>query len=196
MKLLVAFIFISITAVFAHAQTFERNDYNTNSLKLELKHDSLRPHTIRKDVILSAVLPGAGQVYNHIHMPKGSKKAFWKVPLIYTGLGASSYFLVKNQRTQRSLMQEHILRQDNEPGNIQWSEYTNDQDILTLYNQYQNWRDLSIIAVGIVYLLQLTDAGVEAHFVNFDVSENLSMAFSPVVLNDRTPGIKLALNFR
>jgi hypothetical protein len=198
MKLLFALILVNITAIFAQAQTFKSNYSNNYLFKTELsnKYDYLKPHSIRKAVVLSAVLPGAGQIYNHIHMPKGKKKAFWKVPLIYTGLGGSTYFLVKNQATQRSLKKEYTLRQAGEPGNIQWSEYTNDQDILTLYNQYLDWRDLSIIAIGIAYLFQLADAGVEAHFVSFDVSEDLSMAFKPVILNDRTPGLKLSLNFR
>ena len=58
--------------------------------------DSSKVHSVRKATIYSAVLPGLGQIYNHRAMPKGSKKAYWKVPLIYSGLGASGYFLVFN----------------------------------------------------------------------------------------------------
>ena len=43
------------------------------------KQDSIKPHSIRTAVLLSAVIPGAGQIYNHIAMPKGKKKAFLKV---------------------------------------------------------------------------------------------------------------------
>ena len=71
-----------------------------------------------------------------------------------------------------------------------------DDGVLALYNQYQNWRDLSIIAVGAVYILQLVDAGVEAHFLSFDVSEDLTIAFEPVMMDYRTGGFRMTLNFR
>lgn len=196
MKLFLAFICLTSTAAFAQPYAFGNSYYTNYQLETEpIQSDSVKPHSIRKAVILSAVIPGAGQIYNHIAMPKGKKKAYWKVPLIYAGLGASTYFLITNQATQKSLKQEYTNRIDLNPGAIEWSGY-DDQGVLTLYNQYLNWRDLSIVAVGIVYLLQVTDAGVEAHFVNFDVSEDLSLGFDPVILDYKTPGVKLSLNFR
>lgn len=157
--------------------------------------DTVKPHSIRKAILYSAVVPGAGQVYNHIAMPKGKKKAFWKVPLIYAGLGTTGYFLITNQLEQKRLKDEYTYRQDN----LTWKypEYApyDDAGILTLYNQYLNWRDLSILAVGAVYILQLADAGVEAHFVDFDVSEDLSIRIDPVIVAARTPGVSLRLNF-
>jgi hypothetical protein len=160
--------------------------------------DTVRPHSIRRAILYSAVVPGAGQVYNHIAMPKGKKKAFWKVPLIYAGLGTTGYFLITNQREQKRLKNEYSLRQEDTyvvgDGAADLLPY-DDAGILTLYNQYLNWRDLSILAVGAVYLLQLVDAGVEAHFVDFDVSEDLSLTVDPVILANRTPGLSLALKF-
>lgn len=158
--------------------------------------DSVKTHSIRKAMILSAAVPGAGQVYNHIAMPKGKKKAFWKVPLIYAGLGTAGYFLISNQKQQLSLKNEYTYRQDNGiPNDPNWIAY-DDYGVLTLYNQYLNWRDLSILAVGAVYLFQLADAGIEAHFVNFDVSEDLSLSIEPKLLQARSPGIGISLNFR
>ena len=158
--------------------------------------DSTKLHSVRKAVILSAVVPGAGQIYNHIAMPKGKKKAFWKVPLIYAGLGTAGYFLVTNQQQQLSLRNEYDHRQENGfPSDPNWIAY-DDYGVLTLYNQYLNWRDLSILAVGAVYLLQLADAGVEAHFVNFDVSEDLTLRVEPRLLQASAPGIGISLNFR
>ena len=158
--------------------------------------DSTKIHSVRKAVILSAIVPGAGQVYNHIAMPKGKKKAFWKVPLIYAGLGTAGYFLVTNQQQQLSLRNEYDHRQMyGVPSDPNWIAY-DDYGVLTLYNQYLNWRDLSILAVGAVYLLQLADAGVKAHFVSFDVSEDLSLRIEPRLLQASAPGIGVSLNFR
>ena len=174
---------------------FSQEDIKSDSLKTEKSKDSIKPHSIRTAIILSAALPGAGQIYNHIAMPKGQKKAFWKVPLIYAGLGASTYFLIKNQQTQKSLKDEYTLRLDGQIGNNEWSNY-DDQGVLQLYEQRVKWRDLSVVAVAVVYLLQVTDAGVEAHFVNFDVSEDLTLSLDPVLMNYKTPGIGLTLRFK
>lgn len=163
--------------------------------KKDLVNDSVKPHSIRTAIILSAALPGAGQVYNHIAMPKGKRKAYWKVPLIYAGLGGASYFLISNQQAQKSLKTEYKLRLDGSIGDNEWSSYDN-QGVLQLYEQRLRWRDLSILGVALVYLLQVTDAGVEAHFVNFDVSPDLTLSIDPVLLNQRSVGIGLTLKIK
>lgn len=160
--------------------------------------DTAVPHSIRKAILFSAVVPGSGQIYNHIAMPKGQKKAFWKVPLIYAALGTSTYFLVRNQQEQKRLKTEYNNRQYlsyDDGMDFPYLAPYDDSGILTLYNQYLNWRDLSILVVGAAYLLQLVDAGVEAHFVSFDVSEDLSLNVNPAILGSRTPGLSLSLNF-
>ena len=53
----------------------------------------------------------------------------------------------------------------------------------------------SIVAVGAIYFLQIVDAGVEAHFVSFDVSEDLSLTIDPTFFSARAPGVTLSLNF-
>lgn len=157
--------------------------------------DTVMHHSIRTAILLSAGIPGAGQIFNHIAMPKGKRKAYWKVPLIYAGLGATSYFLITNQQTQKALKTEYKLRSDGLQGDERWSSY-DDQGVLQLYEQHARWRDLSIVGVALVYLLQVTDAGVEAHFVNFDVSEDLTISVSPKILNFKTVGVGLTMNIK
>jgi hypothetical protein len=48
----------------------------------------------------------------------------------------------------------------------------------------------------VVYLLNIVDAGVEAHFVNFDVSNDLSMSILPKFDFQSGYGVSLTLNFR
>lgn len=155
-------------------------------------------HSVKKAVIFSAVIPGAGQIYNHLAMPPKKKKAFWKVPLIYAGLGATGYLLLKNNSLQRSLKREYNLREATDftqNFNTQWEQYDY-QGVLTLYDQHLNRRDLFILAFGAVYIIQVVDAAVEAHFVSFDVSEDLSLNLHPTMMSFTNPGLKLTLNFR
>jgi hypothetical protein len=157
--------------------------------------DSSFQHNPKKALLLSAVIPGAGQIYNHLAMPKGKKKAYWKVPLIYAGLGSMGYFLIKNQQLQLALKDEYTLRKGGAIPNPTWEEY-DDEGILNLYNQHLDRRDLSIVGLTLVYLLQLVDAHVEAHFVDFDVSEKLTLNVRPTVINTTIPGVQLSLTVK
>lgn len=166
----------------------------TFAQKLDETMDTV-PHSVKKAMILSAVVPGSGQIYNHRAMPKGKKKAYWKVPLIYTGLGLTGYMLYSNQSTQLALKNEYTNRIEGNPTDPKWEAYDN-QGVLTLYNQYLNQRDLSILALGAVYLFQIADAGIEAHFVRFDVSRDLTLEFKPTILAFNRPAISATFNFR
>jgi hypothetical protein len=158
-----------------------------------VKKDS-SSYYFKKAVLLSACLPGAGQVFNSIKMTNGRKNAYWKVPLIYAGLGAAGYFLVSNQQMKNNLKNEYSLRQLG-GGSQQWVDY-DDQAVLSLYQQYLDLRDLSILALGAVYLIQIIDAGVEAHFIKFDVSDKLSLSIDPSLMNLNSPGFRLKMSFR
>ena len=156
--------------------------------------DSVRIHQPKRALLFSAIIPGAGQIYNHIAMPKGKKKAFWKVPLIYAGIGTMGYFLIHNQQQQIALKKEYNSRTEGNTPSSEWAQYDN-TGLLTLYNQHLDRRDLSIVGLTVVYLLQLVDANVEAHFVAFDVSDNLSMKVTPTILPSMAAGVQLSLTF-
>ena len=157
--------------------------------------DTNETHPFNKSVLYSAIIPGAGQVYNSIKKKKGFPHAIWKVPLIYGGLGATIYMLAQNQSIQKNLKTEYTNRINNETGSPEWEAY-DDQGVLFLYQQYVDQRDLSILAVGAVYLFQILEAGVASHFINFDVSEDLSFKVHPTILGNTTPGINISLNFK
>jgi len=158
--------------------------------------DTVKVHSVKLATIFSAALPGAGQVYNHIAMPKGKKKAYWKVPLIYAGLGATTYFALKNNAEQVAIKNEYRFREitgfENDPDYMNFD----NQGLLTLYNQKLNRRDLFFMGMGLVYLIQIADAAVEAHFVKFDVSEDLTFSIRPTILPSTHLGVALSLKFR
>ena len=182
MKFLVCFVFILSSFKF-YAQTA-----NDTLVKKE------KPHSVTIATLLSTGLPGAGQVYNSIAMPKGKKKAYWKVPLIYAGLGVSTYFLIKNQQKVNLYKNEYIQR-------VRFGIVSPDlaaYDLIaikSLHDQYQSRRDLTILAVFGVYVINIIDAAVEAHFVHFDVSKDLSLGIRPTLMTGYAPGVALSLNF-
>lgn len=152
-------------------------------------------HSVRKATLLSAIIPGAGQIYNHTAMPKGKRNAFWKVPIIYAGLGATGYFVLQHNSAQKELKQEYKTRLAGNLGLEKYQDYDL-QGISTLYTQHLNQRDLFIIGFGLVYLVQVIDATVEAHFVSFDISEDLSLNIRPKAFSYNQAGLGLTLSFK
>lgn len=197
--ILISFLFFSFVL---HAQETEQKDSVLRDSTLLQDDHAIEKveytlHSPKKAALLS-LLPGAGQIYNHIAMPKGKKKAFWKVPLIYAGLGVTGYFAIKNHVVQKTLKEEYIFRDKNGYPNPDLPQYANydKQGILTLYENKKRSRDLMIFAFVAVYGLNILDAYVEAHFINFDVSKDLSLSIRPKMQDLKTVGIAIRLNFR
>ncbi len=180
--------------------TFSSLLFSQNKELDSLKQDTIPQHSVKKAVIYSTIFPGAGQVYNYLDIEKGTKgknNIFWKVPLMYASIGAAGYFLVKNESTQLALKKEYNYRKDNNGlySNPNYYDYDS-LTILSEYNRYLTKRDLSILLFGATYLFQIIDAGIAAHFVKFDISDDLTLQIRPKLLNQNTAGLGLTFNFR
>lgn len=128
----------------------------------------INPNAPAKAAFYSAVLPGLGQAYN---------KKYWKIPLVYAGLGAGIYYYTWNQKKYHEFRDEYKRRLDGtfDPEHPLYG--TVDKDRLIRAQQFhQRNRDLSaLITVGI-YILNIIDANVDAHLLQFNVNENLSIS--------------------
>ena len=172
--------------------------------------DTSYTHIRKRAAIWSVCLPGSGQIYNEFGYRKyaGKKhRAWWKVPVIYGGLGVTSYFFYQNYTEARGLKQEILYRRENPGMKNNYFEYEEESDLVdgfsissTLqfkgFNAYARDRDLFIFAIAGVWLLQTVEAYVDAHFVTFDVSDKLSFSWNPRYFNNtETVGLDLRLRF-
>jgi hypothetical protein len=123
----------------------------------------------RKASIMSAIVPGLGQVYN---------RKYWKVPVIYAGMAAFGYIFKVNNEQYRYYRKNLIAENDGKPETINQTRYSSEQ-LKTQKDQYQKSRDLGIIGIGAFYLLNIIDANVDAHLKTFDVSDDLSIRLTP-----------------
>lgn len=158
-----------------------------NLLSQTESSDSLTAHSPRKATLLSAVLPGAGQVYN---------KKVWKVPVVYGGFALAGYFLNENLKRVDLYRSDLKAIQDGDPNTVPQTNFP--QGTLNdLLDQYKDWRDLSYISIGAIYALQIIDANVDAHLFDFDVDEDLSLTILPYSDFTTVPaaGIHLCLKF-
>ncbi len=156
----------------------------SNSFKKEI--DPLRP---AKAAFYSAVLPGLGQVYN---------KRYWKLPLIYGGIGASIYYYDLNNKNFKRYRNAYKRRlagfTDDE---FQGLIFDNDR-LIDGMNFYKQFRDQSMLFIIGTYFLNILDANIDAHLKQYNINQNLSlkpyMDQNPVVA-DHHFGVSLNFNF-
>ena len=146
-------------------------------------------HSAKKATLMSVVLPGLGQAYN---------KKYWKIPIVYAGLGASVYFIFWNQ----DFYNDFATAFDDRQAGLEdkYSGVYSDDQLIILQNYYRNNRDLSIILAVLVYGLQVLDANIDGHLYDFDVSDDISMRIEPSYslgngYTNANFGMKLSFNF-
>ncbi len=163
----------------------------TDSTRTSKIDSATRLHSPKKATLLSAIIPGAGQFYN---------KKYWKVPIILGGFAimvAVINFDQNNYRTFKRAYAQSILHDSTPvPG---YSLYST-ADLLELRDYYRRNRDYTYILAGLLYVLNIVDAYVDAELFRFDISDDLSLRGEPFILsypgNTTTAGLRLTLNFK
>lgn len=132
-----------------------------------------RNHKPSRALWMSAVLPGLGQAYN---------KKYWKIPIVYAGfagLGYAVYYTSSNYNQARTAYRAEMDDDPNTHGSYQG---ISDANTLRTYRDYHR-RNLTIsgLCMALWYGLNLIDAVVDAHLYSFNVSDNLTMNWSPML---------------
>jgi hypothetical protein len=167
-------------------------DEKVDGLSVEIDSTLLKPYTMdplspAKAAFYSAVVPGLGQVYN---------KKYWKVPLVYGGMGLSLYYYFWNDR-------EYDRYRDAYKNDLAGRETTGelaglDRDRLIRGQKFhQKNRDLSLLITVGIYILNIVDANIDAHLKQFNVNENLTLhpQIQQNMLNNK-PNMGFTLNYK
>lgn len=123
----------------------------------------------KKALIYSAILPGAGQFYN---------KKYWKIPIIY-GLGG---FLVYNYVNFNAEYRCYLgaLNDDEHCSGFN-TQLLAESQIRDRKDIAKRNRDLQVILLLLTYVVNITDANVDAHLHEFDIGDNASARIDPMV---------------
>ncbi|MBF0695157.1 MAG: hypothetical protein IR153_08875 [Flavobacterium sp.] len=122
--------------------------------------DPLRP---AKAAFFSAIVPGLGQAYN---------KKYWKIPIVYGAMGTSMYFYIENNRLYHQYRDAY---KDRLAGKQDEFTFLDNSRLIAAQRLYQRNRDMSLLVTGLFYILNIVDANVDAHLMQFNVDENLSL---------------------
>lgn len=163
------FLILILLFVINVSSLFAKND----SVVMQKKHDP------QKATLYSAVLPGLGQAYN---------KKYWKVPVVYAGIGTISYFIVTNSNGYNDYRLAYDYKTgvntnvDDEIISIA-KRYSND-NLITIRDYYRRNVELSWIIMALWYGLNIIDATVDAHFFEYDIGDDLTLKVEPTIQPD------------
>ena len=127
----------------------------------------INPNAPAKAAFYSAVLPGLGQAYN---------KKYWKIPIVYIGLGIGIYSYTWNQGKYHNYRDEYKRRLAGtaDPNHTIYGGKSDDW-VIRGQKFHQRNRDLSALITAGIYILNIVDANVDAHLMQFNVNDNLSV---------------------
>ncbi len=154
-----------------------------------------------KATMLAVAFPGLGQVYN---------RKYWKIPLVYAGFGALVYSISFYTTHYNDMMKAYQDFTDKVPETSSYTRYVRidpaeydpvlhpetynpsteswvKDGLLSGVDAYKKYRDLSYIGIAAWYLLSVLDANVDASLFNYDITNNLDLALSP--LQAPAPGL-------
>jgi hypothetical protein len=147
--------------------------------------EEIDPLTPAKAAFYSAIVPGLGQAYN---------KKYWKIPLVYGAIGTSMYFYLDNNKKYHSYRDAYKQRLQGLPDKY---DYLDESRLVAAQRFYQRNRDLSLLVTVGFYILNIVDANVDAHLIQFNVSDKLS--FQPEVYTNEfnyKPNLGLTFNYK
>jgi hypothetical protein len=167
---------IFIPCVYAESLTFslppdsipEKEPKSLNS------KDSIPWPNPRKAWQYSALIPGTGQLYN---------RSYWKVPIIYAGLGTFTYLILKQHsqyldyRLSYLVKREKRINADPFPDNSL-------ENVKSFRDFHRETRDMLVLFGTFCYALQIIEAYVDAHMKHFNVTEELTLRVDPIWMQD------------
>ena len=145
-----------------------------------------KEHDPTRAALLSAAIPGLGQAYN---------KKYWKIPIVWGGFAAFGYFINWHNEQYQFYRRNLIYAIEGDP------DYPNETnlDVATLRSGrdfYRRNRDQLALYGILFYLVQIVDAHVDAHLIEFDVNQDLSARIQPNFIPLQTGGGNLTLSIK
>lgn len=154
------------------------------------KIDPLAP---ARAAFYSAIIPGLGQAKN---------KKYWKIPIIYAALGTGLYFYTDNNKVYKRYRNAYKRRlagfNDDEFYGLGTTPILSNEALIRAQQTLRRNKELSLLITIGLYALNILEANVDAHLLQYNVDNNL--AIKPY-LEFETPensaqfGLTLNINF-
>ena len=185
------FIAVFILFVFELHSQVVRDSSSISNRKSSTLAPTVVKHSPKKATLLSLFVPGAGQIYN-------KKNFWWKVPVIWGIGGTLLYSGMFYQNEYDNFRSAYIERLSTGTNIDAYYRRYQTPTLQVIRDSYRDSRDQSYVWLVVVYALQVLDATVEAHFVDFNMNENVSLKIQPqlnMVGLEYTKGLQVTIKF-
>ena len=140
--------------------------------------------------LYSAVLPGLGQFYN---------KKYWKIPVVWGAVGVGAGIAIWNHNRYLEYREYYIAKLNGTPNEFVDSNPRLDKIALAnAQDRSKRQRDYAIAITGLIYILNIVDAVVDAHL--YEGRKDPDLTFAPAVIYDdfgnNPPKTGLSLSFK
>jgi len=143
------------------------------SQETDIKEENKKILAPAKAAFYSAILPGLGQAYN---------KKYWKIPIVYGAIGTGIYFHNQNDKSYKRYRGAYKRRlagfSDDEFWGTGVTPNISNDGLIRAQKQLKRNKEMSILVTIGLYALNIIDANVDAHLMQYNIDDNLSL--SPV----------------
>ena len=163
----------------------EINEIESDTVEIE----AVDEHSPGLASLYSAVLPGLGQAYNGKH---------WKIPVIYGTFFTFGFLIYDNNVKYQFFRKNLIAELDNNPETINDTGREAD-NLRSNRDKYRRNRDFNMIMFTVTYFLQIADAHIDAHLLEFNVNQDITVSVDPALFpqnRNLAPGFSLRMNIR
>ncbi len=179
-RIYIPLVILCFVSVFGFSQTETDSiptaiDSVPNAISNEVVIDSIvrKPLNIlapSKAAFYSAILPGLGQAYN---------KKYWKIPIVYAAIGTGIYVYLDNDKTYnryRDIYKRRLagFTDDEFYGDGPTPKVSN-EGLIRAQNTLRRNKELSLLITFGLYALNIIDANVDAHLLQYNLDENLAL---------------------
>lgn len=140
--------------------------------------------------LYSAVLPGLGQYYN---------KKYWKIPIVWGAIGTGIGVTLWNQKQYTRYRNAFIAQLNGQTHEFSEIPGITAEALGRTQDRAKRQRDYAIAVTGLVYVLNIIDAVVDAHL--YEGRTDPDLALKPTVIYDESgkknskAGLSLSYNF-
>ena len=141
-----------------------------------------------KSTVYSILFPGLGQVYNG---------EYWKIPIYWGAMAGGVYYYTTNRRNYQRYKWIYDQATSTEP-DVEKPPISA-ENALYYRDVFRRYRDYSILAVALFYVVQVVDANVFAYMQDFEMDDDISLRLEPTVITPEfasAPAMGLGLTLR
>ncbi len=140
--------------------------------------------------LYSAVLPGLGQYYN---------KKYWKIPIVWGAIGTGVGIVLWNEKQYTRYRNAYVAELNGLPHEFSDISGVTAEVLGRTQDRAKRQRDYAIAITGLIYVLGIVDAVVDAHL--YEQRNDPDLALKPTVIYDEfskqntKAGLSLTLRF-